>query len=777
MSIGFRSIIHAGFVLTPCIAFGQTAAVQPGGQATVLPEVTVVGVTPLLGSGVDRDKVPAATTVLDSKDIARNGPADALNALQEQVGPINLNSASGNPQQPTLLYHGFAAGALQGTEQGLAVYVNGVRFNQAFGDTVNWDLIPNIAIDRVNIEGSNPAFGLNALGGAINIQLKNGFTYHGAEADLYGGSFGQIGGEFQYGKQSGNFASYIAGSGLRENGWRDLQSSDLENIYGDLGWRTDRAEIHVNLTLAHSELNGPGTSPVQLLAADPAAQFTAPNALFNQYSALSVSGNYAVSDHTSIQALAYYDYFHQIVSNANAPNDTPCNDGSGLLCDSNGDPSTTLGGGTIPAFLGASPFAYSELDDQTTNTNGYGASAQVTNTHDVFGLHNQFVAGVSFDGAQTMFSGTSLIGGITPFSRVFVGPGVVIDEPGQNQPVRVAISNASFGLFLVDTLDLTSRLSVTASGRLNAIETNLNDQNGGGLTGNHYYSHLNPGIGAAYKVAPWLNVYAGYSEANRAPTPAELSCAGPENSCSLANFFVGDPNLKQVVAHTIEAGIRGSVASLGPGRLSYNIGVFHTMLDDDIAFVNSEISGRAFFTNIGQTRRQGVDLGLKYQTPRWNAWIDYSYIDATYQNGFIESAGSNPAGDAEGNIAVQPGDQLPGIPHHQLKIGASYKVTDKWVVGVVGIAESQTFLVGDEANLTAPLPAFFTLNLNTSYQITPHVQLFGLVSNVTNAKYYTFGTFSPTSSVFLAQAPTATNPRAYSPAAPVGGFAGVKVTF
>ncbi len=448
-----------------------------------------------------------------------------------------------------------------------------------------------------------------------------------------------------------------------------------------------------------------------------------------------------------------------------------------MLCDSNGDPSTTLGGGTIPAFLGASPFAYSELDDQTTNTNGYGASAQVTNTHDVFALRNQFVAGVSFDGAQTMFSGTSLIGGITPFSRVYVGPGIVIDEPGQNQPVRVAISNASFGLFLVDTLDLTSRLSVTASGRLNAIETNLNDQNGSGLTGNHYYSHINPGIGAAYKVTPWLNVYAGYSEANRAPTPAELSCASPENSCSLANFFVGDPDLKQVVAHTVEAGIRGTVASLGPGRLSYNLGVFHTMLDDDIAFVNSEISGRAFFTNIGQTRRQGVDVGIRYQAPRWNAWIDYSYIDATYQNGFIELAGSNPAGDADGNIAVRPGDQLPGIPHHQLKIGGSYKVTDKWVVGIVGIAESQTFLVGDEANLTPPLPAFFTLNFNTSYQVTPRVQLFGLVSNVTNAKYYTFGTFSPTGSIFLAQAPSATNPRAYSPAAPVGGFAGVKVTF
>ena len=69
------------------------------------------------------------------------------------------------------------------------------------------------------------------------------------------------------------------------------------------------------------------------------------------------------------------------------------------------------------------------------------------------------------------------------------------------------------------------------------------------------------------------------------------------------------------------------------------------------------------------------------------------------------------------------------------------------------------------------------MNLSTSYQLTPTVQFFASVENVTDAKYYTYGTFSPTSSVFLAQAPNATNPRAYSPAAPIGGFGGVRITF
>jgi iron complex outermembrane recepter protein len=757
----------------------STSAQAPTTQAipppvTELPPVEVIGASPLIGSGIDRNTVPAETQVLDSNDLKREGTPDLLGSLNQQVGGVSLDSASGNPFQPTFFYHGFAASGLQGTPQGLAVYVNGVRFNQPFGDTVDWDLIPAITIDKVNLEGSNPVFGLNALGGAVNVQLKNGFTWQGLEADISGGSFGQIQGEFQYGKQAGNVSTYVAGTVLHQNGWRDLQSTDLQNVYGDVGWRSDRAELHVNITAAHSVLNGPGTSPVQLLAADPSAQFTAPNQVSNQYAAVSLNGTVDVTDSTSIQALVYYRYFLQRVTNGNAPNDTPCNDGSGLLCSDSG-PSTTLGGAFIPDFLNGGP--YLELDDQTTNTNAYGASAQVTNTNDLFSLKNHFIAGVSFDGAQTLFSATSFIGGLTPDTRVFIGPGVVIDEPGTNSPVRVAISNATYGLYFADTLNLTSRLAVTVSGRFNAALVDLNDQNGGDLTGNHSYNHFNPAAGVTYQVAPWMTAYAGYAVANRAPTPAELSCAGPTNSCSLANFFVGDPNLQQVISYTAEAGVRGTFTPFDGAKLNYNLGLFHTDLNNDIAFINSVTTGRAFFANIGETRRQGVDVRLQLKTDRWLAYIAYTYTDATFQSGFTESAGSNPAADANGNITIQRGNRLPGIPVNQVKLGVYYKVTDKWTVGATAIGASTAFLFGDEANLTPPLPGYFTVNVSASYQLTDNVQLFAWAENITNTRYDTFGTFSPTSSVFLAQAPGATNPRSLSPAAPIGGFGGVRISF
>ena len=369
--------------VTILLSGGAAAQTAPSHRrappVTQLPPVEVIGASPLIGSGIDRNTVPAETQVLNSARPQREGTPNLLGSLNQQVGGVSLDSASGNPFQPTFLYHGFAASGLQGTPQGLAVYVNGVRFNQPFGDTVDWDLIPDIAIDQINLEGSNPVFGLNALGGAVNVQLKNGFTYQGFEASRLRWLVRPGPGRVPVRQADpATSSTYVAGTVLHQGGWRDLQSTDLQNIYGDIGWRSERAELHLNITggalraqraghLAGRVAGGRIRGAVH--RAQPDHQY--------QYGAISLTGSVDVTDTTSMQALAYYRYFLQRVTNGNAPNDTPCDDGSGLLCSDAGVPSTTLGGAFIPDFLNGGP--YSELDNQTTNTNAYGASLQVTN--------------------------------------------------------------------------------------------------------------------------------------------------------------------------------------------------------------------------------------------------------------------------------------------------------------------------------------------------------------------------------------------------------------
>jgi len=720
--------------------------------------------------------VPAETHILTDQDISRNGYPRALRALNEDVPGVTLDAAAGNPFQPNLLYHGFLASPLQGNPQGLAVYLNGARFNQPFGDTVNWDLIPDLAIERMELVGSNPVFGLNALGGALSVRMKDGFIYHGAEIDLLGGSFAHYQGNLQYGVQRDNVAAYVAVTGLHEGGWRDLQSSSLGNFYGDLGWRGNGGEAHINVTAAQTRLNGPGTSPVELLGVDPSAQFTAPNLITNKYTQVNLTESYDINDTTSLQGLAYYTYFLQKVYNGNVPNLSPCNDGSGLLCESPGVVGTGINGEPIPDFLNGGP--YSDLDQQSTNTNGYGVSLQATNRNELFGRPNQLIAGFSFDGAQTLFGASTQIGGLSLSDRVFAGPGITIDQTdGSIAPVRVAISDAYYGAFFTDTLDFTPQLSANVAGRYNLAHIDLSDQLGSALTGGHAYSRFNPSGGVTYKLLPGLTVYASYADANRAPTPAELTCSNAASPCSLANFFTGDPNLQQVVSHTIEAGVRSQFRPLEGTTVTSNIAYYRSTLNNDILFVNSPMQGRAFFQNVGTTLRHGVDLSLQAKTDRLLAWFAYSYIDATFQTGFTASSENNPGTDAIGNIQVQPGNHLPGIPSNLWKLGVDYKMTDAWTVGGTGVAASGQFLFGDEANLTPKTPAYFVLNLHTSYQLTPHLQLFGLIENAFNTTYYTFGTFSPTSSVPIVQAPGATNTRSYSPAAPIAGTVGIRLKF
>ena len=782
-----RRAILLGVLLFSLPHPGKAQTAPPPAQPAAiplatLPPVEIIGSTPLLGSGVDRAKVPSETQVLNSGNVTQEGPPNYLTSLQDQVQGVQLDSAAGGPFEPNLFYHGFQAAPLQGTPEGLAVYLNGVRFNQAFGDTVNFDLIPDIAIDSMNLEGANPVFGLNALGGSLAIQMKNGFTYHGGEIDVFGGSFGQLAGAFQYGRQAGDTAVYVAAAGLRENGWRDFQSSGLKQFYGDIGWRGSRAELHLDIDLAQTTLQAPGTTPVEWLAVDPRAQFTGPSPIDNSYALVSLNGNVQINDPTSLQAVAYYDYFLQRAGNGNVADFGPCNTMTGFICEAGTDTiATDRSGNAIPDYLNGGP--YSDWDSETTNTNGYGVSVQMTRQDEIFGRNNHFVAGASFDGSRTLFGATTGIGGLDPVTLSFIGPpgqpqGFITDQAdGTDAPVRVAVTTAYYGVYFTDMYDITPRLTATVSGRFNAEQIDLNDLLGTGLSGNHSYTHFNPGAGLTYRVMPALSVYASYSDSNRAPTPAELSCASPESPCSLANFFTGDPDLKQVVAHTIEAGVRGTITPFADTRLDWNVGFFHTNLDDDIEFVQSVVLGRGFFQNVGQTRRQGIDAGFHIRGRRWKAWAGYTYTNATFQTAFAESSPENPASDDNGNIQVQPGNRLPGIPAHTLKLGVEYKVTDAWTVGATAVAASNQYLFGDEANLTKPLPGYFVLNLNTQYQLTPNVQLFGLVQNVLDTKYYLYGTFSPTSSINFLEAPGTSNPRSYNIAAPVAGFGGIRVIF
>src|SRR5581483_5716228 len=159
----------------------------------------------------------------------------------------------------------------------------------------------------------------------------------------------------------------------------------------------------------------------------------------------------------------------------------------------------------------------------------------------------------------------------------------------------------------------------------------------------------------------------------RVPTPLELGCADPNNPCLIAAFLVSDPPLKQVVSKTVEAGLRGS-RELGIGTLGWKFGGFRaTNYDDILAVPVPDRTGFGYFTNVGRTRRQGLEAEVNIKSQALQFQASYTFIDARFLDPL--TLGSNsPFADAEGHIQVLPGDQIPAIPRHRVKVGVDYAV-------------------------------------------------------------------------------------------------------
>ncbi len=764
-------------------AFPARALADSATPANAPETVTVIGTTPLPGTGIDVDKLPNATETLTSADLEREGAASATVALNDDFGSVNINDNLDDPFQPDILFRGFEASPVLGTPAGLAVYQNGVRINEGFGDTLDWDLLPDPAIDRIDLVSSDPVYGLNALGGAVIVTMKNGFGFQGVEAEGSGGSWGQRQGSVQYGVNNGTFGAYVAGRWLDEDGWRDRSADSLRQLYGDLGYRAGPLALDLSYTADDNQLSGESATPVQELAVSRSLVFTNPQLNADRLQFVALNANYDAGSSLALQATGYYRDFHQSVINGNTTNYTACTTkaDAGYLCQADAaTPIFDQSGAPIPDLSKGGTIAIGERDFETIDTAGTGGALQINEAAALFGHGNQFTAGASIDHDSIAFGSSAEPGTIDP-ALVVASSGYFVSTPEGTAftatPVALDATSTYYGVFATDTLDVTPALAVTASGRYNLAQLDLADRLGTALSGTSQFRRFNSAIGFSYRVTPALTAFAGYSEGNRAPTPSEIECSNPNAPCLLPSSLSSDPpNLRQVVSHTYEAGLRGKFDA-ADGRVSWNAGLFRTDVDDDIYAVATSLSS-GYFRNIGGTRRQGADLGLKYRTEGLSLSLDYSYVAATFQSTFLLPSPLNSAADGNGNILVRSGDTLPGIPAHRLKLGADYTLLPRWTVGGDLVYESAQYFRGDESNQMKPLAGFAVLNLHTSYAVRDAVTLYLDIVNAADARYATFGVLGDPTGVGAPGIPAngkGVDYRFESPGAPVSAFGGVRI--
>jgi outer membrane receptor protein involved in Fe transport len=772
--------------LPPIVVTGTAPSAKRGRSQTAsrvartIPTVFVYPTTPIAGSGIDPDKVPASVNVVDANQIKQTGSLNIADALRQHVPGIIVNEVAGNPFQPDVQFRGFVASPVAGTPQGLAVYQNGVRINEAFGDTVNWDLIPTAAIRSVTVVTNNPAFGLNALGGAVNVQMKDGFNYHGAEIDTMGGSFGRIQSSAQWGKQVDNFAVYGALEGLHDGGFRNFSASNVRRFYGDVGTKNDTSEFHVNMGVADNNFGAATTVPVELLQQYYGATYTTPQTTTNRVGYLNLTGKVEATPSWTIEGSAHVRVFEQKMLDANPTGTQPCAADPTLLCFGDGaTPANGLNGAQL-----ANPFdpgaVLGQSDRTTTRSTTTGVSLQATNTDRLFGHNNHLVVGASFDSSVTRFTASAELGTIGS-NYVVSGSGIFLGQSGDPVsigPVALRTTNQYSGLYALDTFDVTNAFSITAGGRFNAARIALEDQIGGALNGNEAFNRFNPIIGGTYKIAPGLTAYAGYSEANRAPTPLELGCADPAHPCIVAAFLVSDPPLKQVVSRTVEAGLRGT-KELNIGTLGWKLGAFRSDNTDDILAIPSPVlQGFGYFQNVGSTRRQGIEAEVTLKSSALQLYASYALVDARFLDA-LQVGSNSPFADANGNVQILPGNRIPAIPRNRVKAGIDYSVTDAFKVGADALFVGSQYFVGDESNQAQKLASYAVFNLHASYQINKTFQIYARADNILDNRYATYGTFFDTGAVpnFTNGGAPFTDPRSVSPARPRAFYVGLRATF
>jgi iron complex outermembrane recepter protein len=796
-------ILWLGAVLWPCVmaqGLAQTTTPPAAAAAIELPEVNVVATSPL-PSGENRNNIPAMVQTVPAEDFARTNSQNITDTLQQQIPAAVSIDVNGNPFSQDLRYRGFVASPLQGTPQGLAVYENGIRVNEAFGDTVNWDLIPPQAIYRADVFTNNPVFGLNALGGAVSLQMKNGFLWQGLETQVLGGSFGRVSGLFEYGKQIDDYSLYVTGDATHDGGWRFFSPSTLFRLYADLGYRTPGNEIHFTASGARNTLGVIGPTPVELLEQlGDSAVFTSPQTTVNTVGTLAFNGKFDINPQWSIASNFYMRSFEQHHTDGNDADIQDCADNglpggsAGFLCLSSDNlPNVTNGAAFLILGKDSKPIpftdgiAYGTIDRTSVHATTFGTALQATYNDKFFEHANYFTFGGSVDRSLLSFSATSRLGVILPdFSIVnggFIGSGDIISTAGQigYVPTFLTGNTTYYGIYALDTFSITPELALTAGGRLNIARIVTNDATGfsSQLDINDTFSRINPVVGLTYQLLFTVTLYGGYSEANRAPTPLELDCANPNQPCILENSLVSDPPLQQVVAHTFEAGLRGGEHVFDRGQINWKAGFFRTNSTNDIITLASTIPGREFFANVPSTLRQGVEAEADFHYGNLSAYVKYAFVDATYQFAAALSSPNNPFANADGNIFVTPGDHIPGIPRHQVKFGGDYAFTPQFKLGADVLIVGAQYLVGDDANQNPQLPLYWVANLRASYQMNEHVQFFGLINNLFNNRNATFGTFFNTGTDVQQASfiPFTNDPRTVTPLQPTSFYGGVKVTF
>ena len=781
--------------------------------------INVYSATPLPSLGLPLNIIPANIQIATPKAINAQSGVSLADYMSTNMQSVSVTEMAGNPWQPEVTFRGYSASPLLGMPQGMSTYVDGVRVNEPFGDVTLWDKIPNFAIGGMQlVPGSNPMYGLNTLGGAIAIQTKSGRQAQGVGIEAEYGSWNRQRALVEYGgvSKDGSMDFYIGHQTTKEDGWRQFSPSHLNQTFAKTGWQSEKTKLDLSYIGTDNKLIGNGFTPEHMLSGDRDQIHTRPDWTNNYYHHLALNGSHWVNNDVMLSGNAYYRKSNRHTKNGDLYESDidagETHDNYNVICD---EPDECELKGSV-------------LNTSHTKQDNYGVSAQMTFNQDFMGMKNQFIAGTGFDYSLIRFKqnervnlsreseGDLIINGnnfeaddltlrVFDASReaILTGAGAL----PQTQTVGLTGKQWTASLFATDTLSLNDKWHLNAGVRYNHTKVDNDDtlrgdlsQSPRSLTAVDDYKRLNPTIGITHTPTDRLSIFGTYSESSRAPTSIELGCSNPAYGCLLPSAMADDPPLKQVVAKTYDFGARGSLTD----EVKWNASIYHAMNHQDLQFIRAgDSTSRGYYSNVGRTQRQGLDLGLsgQYDRFRWNA--SYSYIRATFDSDFslVNSANSSAPddGDDKSVYNVIKGNRMPSIPEHQFKARAQYDVTPKWSVGTNLVYFSDQYVMGNENNEhqantstclisgslrenkracgSGKISDYTVVNLDTQYNFGGGWKAFAKAINIFDNDYYVAGRLGETMFDASGAYNNEIKSRGVLPGAPRAAWIGVRYEF
>jgi outer membrane receptor protein involved in Fe transport len=692
--------------------FAQAPVAEP--EVVRLPEILVTAPARLPEVPLPTAAVPASVQVITGEEIRRSGALD-LQEFMQQLPGVHLNDEQGNSYQFDVSFRGFTGTPVTGVPQGISVFVDGVRVNEPAVEEINFDLLPLDDIERIElIRGPTAIFGRNTLAGSLNIITRRGGAEREVIPELSGGSFGRQKYRAHVGGTEGPIDYYFAGSLFREDGFRDVSRGELNQFFGKLGYRRGGTDVTLSYQYQNNRIEQPGSLPLSILQVDREQNFT--------------GGDF------------FQPVLHQATLNARQAL------GRGF----------SLAGNAFVRRLDAEQFNVSLIGENTrlfNETLSAGGVLQLAHEGRFWGRKNLLTMGAEYthhDVDIRVFeeqNERSLRECIEEAIAKGEDPAEACSTLSEFESDLSDRQNV-WAVYLQDTFELgrglllsADSLILTGAVRYDYVEHDITDRSPadpGKVSGRVSFNRVTPRAGVNYNLSDRYGFYFSYSEGFRAPAFLELTCADPDAPCVGIQAGVapdtGLGNLRPVKATNYEVGLRARPVPWLEGTIA----LYRTDVRDDIFSVSPAGTISIFFQNIGDTRREGIEVGLRGIFQPLEAYVNYAYTRATFQED-LELASPRTPGVPQ---QVKKGNEIPLTPNHRINAGLRYRPLT-WLTLSLGMTYvSDQFFRGDDANTQPKLDDYVVLNAGIDAR-WDRFSGFLKVNNLLNNDYETFGTFAP----------------------------------